>query len=520
MAGLMAPGEGRVAYRGRDISGLGPVERVKEGLVTVPGGRGVFPSLTVTENLRLGGWLWRRDRPALDAATGHVLELFPALARRLATRAADLSGGEQQMLTLAQAFLCRPRLLLIDELSLGLAPTVVTELLAVVRRLAAEGTTVLVVEQSLNVAAALAPRAVFLERGQVRFSGPTAELAERPELARSVFLRSDLAAGATSPGMAMTSVIDTTGRPRSEYPASAGAGSNGDGARSHGAGQARAVAGTNGASADRAAGQRPGPPRLEVRGVSRHFGGVEALDEVSVRAEAGEIVGIIGANGAGKTTLFDVCSGFLPAHGGRVLLDGVDVTAWTAPARARLGLGRVFQDARMFPSMTVAEALAVALDRHVAVREPLANVLGLGAALDSEETVRGRVEELLDRVGLERYRDAFIGELSTGTRRMVELAGVLAHRPRVVLLDEPSSGIAQRESEALGELLLSVRDRTGATLVVIEHDIPLVSSLADRMVCLHLGRVIAEGRPRHVLDDDGVVAAYLGTDDVAIARSG
>ncbi len=103
---------------------------------------------------------------------------------------------------------------------------------------------------------------------------------------------------------------------------------------------------------------------------------------------------------------------------------------------------------------------------------------------------------------------------------MVELAGALAHEPRVLLLDEPSSGIAQRESEALGELLRSVRDRTGASLVVIEHDIPLVSSLADRLVCLHLGTVIAEGDPRDVLEDDGVVAAYLGTDDMAIARSG
>jgi branched-chain amino acid transport system ATP-binding protein len=156
----------------------------------------------------------------------------------------------------------------------------------------------------------------------------------------------------------------------------------------------------------------------------------------------------------------------------------------------------------------------------VEVREPLANILGLGAALDSQATVHDRVEELLARVGLERYRDAFVSELSTGTRRMVELAGALAHEPRVLLLDEPSSGIAQRESEALGELLRSVRDRTGASLVVIEHDIPLVSSLADRLVCLHLGSVIAEGDPRDVLGDDGVVAAYLGTDDMAIARSG
>ena len=503
MAGLMGAGGGAVHYQGRDISALGPVERVQAGLVMVPGGRGVFPSLTVTENLRLGGWLRRHDQAGLDDATRGVLELFPALAHRLPTRAADLSGGEQQMLTLGQALLCRPRLLLIDELSLGLAPTVVSELLEVVRDLAAQGTTVVVVEQSLNVAAVLAPRAVFLERGQVRFTGPTAELAEQPELARSVFLRSGLEVAGAARATRHSSV--------------AGNGHDAEGPRD-----------ANGHDAE---GHRDVDPyrdraapamstRFEVRDVSLSYGGVQALDDVSLRAGPGEIVGIIGANGAGKTTLFDVCTGFLAPHRGRVLLEGSDVTSLGAPARARRGMGRVFQNARLFPSLTVAEALAVSLDRHVEVREPLANIVGLGAALDSEEAVRDKVEELLARVGLERYRDTFISELSTGTRRMVELAGALAHEPRVLLLDEPSSGIAQRESEALGELLLSVRDRTGASLVVIEHDIPLVSSLSDRLVCLHLGRVIAEGVPRGVLEDDGVVAAYLGTDDMAIARSG
>ena len=473
MAGLMPAGRGRVVVDGRDVTGLDTVARVRLGMAMVPGGRGVFPSLTVAENLRLGGWLLRRDAAALARGTDEVLDLFPALRRRLHTRAVDLSGGEQQMLTLGQALLSKPRLLLVDELSLGLAPTVVSELLEVVRRLAAEGTTVVVVEQSLNVAAALAPRAVFLERGEVRFSGATAELAERPELARSVFLRS--------------AVGD---RPQFEV------------ARS----PVVVEPGTH--------------PRFEVREVSRRFGGVDALRDVSLRAGPGEVVGVIGANGAGKTTLFDVCSGFLAPSSGSVHLDGVDVSALSAASRARRGLGRVFQDARLFPSLTVTEALAVTLDRHVAVRDPVSNIFGLGAALDAQERVAERVEELLELVGLGPYRDAFVSELSTGTRRIVELAGALGHDPSVLLLDEPSSGIAQRESEALGELLLAVRERTGATLVVIEHDIPLVSALADRLVCLHLGEVIAEGPPAEVLEDAGVVAAYLGTDEAAIARSG
>jgi ABC-type branched-subunit amino acid transport system ATPase component/ABC-type branched-subunit amino acid transport system permease subunit len=469
MSGLLSASAGRVFMAGEDITRLDPLERVRRGLVMVPGGRGVFPSLTVTENLRLGGWLRRRD-PGLAAATTEVLALFPVLAQRLDTKASDLSGGEQQMLTLGQALLCQPQVLMIDELSLGLAPTVVAELLGVVRRLAEEGTTVVVVEQSLNVAAALAERGVFLERGEVRFTGPTAELAERPELARSVFLRSALPA-----------------EPRS----------------------ARATSSTGDPSV-----------RLEVHDVQRRFGGVNALDDVSFTAEAGEVVGIIGANGAGKTTLFDVCSGFLRADGGRVVLEGIDVTGLSASGRARRGLGRLFQDARLFPSQSVAETLAVALDRHLGIHEPVANTFGLGAVLDSETQVRTRVDELLEMFGLTPYKDAFISELSTGTRRIVELAGASAYDPRVLLLDEPSSGIAQRESEALAELLLSLRDRTGATLVVIEHDIPMITSIADRMFCLDLGRVVAQGTPAEVLDDPMVVAAYLGTDSEAIARSG
>ncbi len=472
MAGLMPPVAGQLLYDGRDISREDTVSRVRAGLVMVPGGRGVFPSLTVMENLRLGGWLQRHDPEALRRQTARVLELFAPLSRRLHTRAAELSGGEQQMLTLAQALLCRPKVLLIDELSLGLAPSVVAELLEVVRKLAGSGTTVVLVEQSLNVAAALAARAVFLERGQVRFCGSTADLADRPGLARSVFL---------------PEVSKFRRGPADD------------------------------SSAPEANGSRRA---LEVRGVSRHFGGVAALHDVNVSVRAGEILGIIGANGAGKTTLFDICSGYLSPDTGRILLDGADVTALSAAVRARRGMGRLFQDARLFPSMTVAETLAVAVDRHLGVRDPLANTLGLGAAFDAQEEAAGRVEELLSLVGLDAYRDSFVSELSTGTRRIVELAAALAHGPSVLLLDEPSSGIAQRESEALRHLLFDLRDRTGATLVVIEHDMPLVSSVAERLICMHLGEVIAEGTPGEVFDDEGVVAAYLGTEQAAIARSG
>jgi branched-chain amino acid transport system ATP-binding protein len=201
-------------------------------------------------------------------------------------------------------------------------------------------------------------------------------------------------------------------------------------------------------------------------------------------------------------------------------MGGREITRLSPARRASQGLGRVFQDARLFPSLTVADTLATALEQSVPVRDPLAEALGLSAVVHSEEAIRDRVEELLVEMGLERYRDSFISELSTGTRRVVELACAVAHRPTVLLLDEPTSGIAQRESEALGELILGLREQTGAAFVVIEHDVPLVSSVADRLMCMHVGRFISEGSTSEVLNDPSVVAAYLGTDDAATRRSG
>ena len=250
------------------------------------------------------------------------------------------------------------------------------------------------------------------------------------------------------------------------------------------------------------------------------FGGVTALDTASLRVAPHEILGVIGSNGAGKTTLFDVCTGFLTPTSGRIHLAGRDVTATTAAERAALGMGRVFQDARLFPSLTVTETIAVALERHIAVRDPIACSLGLAAAQRSEAAVRDRVDQLIATMGLDRYRNAFTAELSTGTRRVVEIASAMAHEPTVLLLDEPSSGIAQRESEALAELLHQLKDTTHAAFVIIEHDMPLVTQLSDRIVCMHLGTPIAEGTADEVLADPDVIASYLGNNVDAIHRSG
>jgi ABC-type branched-subunit amino acid transport system ATPase component/MFS family permease len=471
VSGLVDPVGGAIFFAGRDITHADAGQTAALGIVQMPGGKATFPTLSVAEHFRLAGWLRsEREKAELDREVEEVLERFPRLRERWDAQAGSMSGGEQQQLALGMAFVARPQLLLIDELSLGLAPTVVATLLEMVRDIHARGTTVVVVEQSVNVALSLAERAYFLEKGTVRFSGPTADLLGRDDVLRSVFLAGAAGAPAVSEPAA---------------PVDAGAG-----------------------------------PVLQAQGLSVSFGGVRAVRDVDLAVRPGEIVGLIGANGAGKTTLFDLLSGFLEPTAGRVRLGERDVTGWSPDARARAGLGRSFQDARLFGSLTVAENLAVSLERHLPFRSYLAPAVGLPDSRAVEEDVAWSVADLLELLGLQAFRDKQVRELSTGSRRIVDLGMALAHDPTVLLLDEPSAGIAQRETEALGPLLRRLRDETGCALLVIEHDMPLLSSLCDRLVALEQGAVIAEGTPEQVLADERVVRSYLGGDPTAVARSG
>jgi ABC-type branched-subunit amino acid transport system ATPase component len=170
--------------------------------------------------------------------------------------------------------------------------------------------------------------------------------------------------------------------------------------------------------------------------------------------------------------------------------------------------------------LTVRETIALALERHVDVRDPVAAALNLPVVGDSERQLMVRVEELIEMMGVGAFADKFVGELSTGSRRIVDLACVLAHEPDVLLFDEPSSGIAQRETEALGPLLLRIREQTGASLLVIEHDMPLITTVSDRILALDLGRTVVEGTPDAVVNDPRVIASYLGSTHEVINRSG
>ena len=240
-----------------------------------------------------------------------------------------------------------------------------------------------------------------------------------------------------------------------------------------------------------------GAAAVRVDGVCVSFGGRLALDDVSVEVAAGEVVGLVGANGAGKTTLLDVVSGFISPSPGSVEIDGRDVTGWSVDARARAGVGRVLQDARLFDDLTLEEAVRAASPRDQAA-----------------------VAEALALLGLTSLAQTPCQHLSTGLRRLGELACAVVRRPSLLLLDEPTAGLAQRETEAFGPLLGALAAELGATVVLVEHDVPLVVSLAPRIVCLGAGRVIADGPPDQVLSDPAVVASFLGGSSVAIGRSG
>jgi ABC-type branched-subunit amino acid transport system ATPase component len=264
---------------------------------------------------------------------------------------------------------------------------------------------------------------------------------------------------------------------------------------------------------------RSGPARLDIEGVVVAFGGLRAVDGAALSAEPGSIVGLIGPNGSGKTTMLDVISGLVSPQAGSVRLDGESLIEYLPEERVGLGVVRSFQDCRLFPELCVEDVLLLTQDARHPVGV-LSSTLQLPWARRSERSKRAALDQVMDSFSINRFRNHRIAHLSTGTRRVVDLASIVLARPRLLLLDEPTAGIAQREAEAFVPLLRRLHEVADTTIVLVEHDVPLVFELCTKVVMMETGRVVSSGTPDQVRCDPRALAAYLGASDEALAVSG
>jgi ABC-type branched-subunit amino acid transport system ATPase component len=253
-----------------------------------------------------------------------------------------------------------------------------------------------------------------------------------------------------------------------------------------------------------------GEVMLSLSDITVRFGGIVALSQVSFGARHGEVLGIIGPNGAGKTTMFDVVSGVRTPNGGRVLLDGKDITSASSTQRARLGLRRTFQRVQTFGWLSVEDNVLAALEWRGGGGGFMADLAYFPTRRRREKQRREKVEHVLEQCGLLPVRRELAGSLPIGVARMVELARGIVDDPKVLLLDEPASGLDETETQRLGDVIQNVRRESGCAVLLVEHNAGFVMEQSDRIVVLNLGTKLAEGLPAEIQRDQAVRDAYLG----------
>lgn len=255
--------------------------------------------------------------------------------------------------------------------------------------------------------------------------------------------------------------------------------------------------------------QSPTSPVLEARGLTRRFGGLVAVNNVCFAVNSGEIFGLIGPNGAGKTTLFNLVTGMIPPSSGQMLYHGEEISRLRPHQIAAKGIARTFQNIRLFSNLSALENVMIA--RHLQTSSGLLKGV-FGAAAQEERNTRKAASELLELVGLHDRAEEKSRNLPYGEQRRLEIARALALNPRVLLLDEPAAGMNLTEKHQLSEFIRQIRDRFNLTILLIEHHVPLVMGLCDRIAVLDFGQLIAMGDPAHVRNDRAVIEAYLGSE--------
>ena len=244
---------------------------------------------------------------------------------------------------------------------------------------------------------------------------------------------------------------------------------------------------------------------LQIRGASKAFGSLIAVNNVTLDIEPGELRAVIGPNGAGKTTFFNLITGFFPPSSGQILLDGKDITRATAVQRIRMGMARTFQITQIFPELSTRENIQIAAETAMGFR------LRTWLSRTERAAVNERIEETLVAARLTEQADRLVGELAHGDQRSAEIAMALALKPRILLLDEPTAGMGEQETFQVAGLIRRLHKHTGYTIMLVEHDMRVVFNLADRIVVLTEGTMLAEGTPQEIAANPAVQAAYLGT---------
>lgn len=457
---------GEILVEGTPVQRSSAPRIVRAGVSQVLEGRQTVAELTVEDNLRIGSYSRRGRRGTGSDVLEHVLDLFPVLRKRYHDRAGYLSGGEQQMLVIGRALMQEPKILLLDEPSLGLSPKLAGEINELIRRINADGMSVLLIEQNAATALELSSHAYLLESGEIALEGPSAELA-RNDHVQSAYL------GTGDAGRSYRTVADVAGHPP--------------------------AAGTD-------------TDQLVVDGLTLRIGGVTALDRVSFNVRKAELFAIIGPNGAGKTSLLNSLSGFYRPQEGTIAFDGTPLSGKSPADIARLGCARTFQNLALFDHLPVIDNVMVGRERFRR-SGALAGALWRGPARKEERRAREFCSEMIDMVGLSKWRDQPAGVLSYGLRKRVELARALAVEPELLLLDEPVAGMNFDETAELASYVVRARSQLALTVVLVEHDLHLVMDLADRILVLDFGHPLVVDVPSVVRADPRVIAAYLGAAD-------